>query len=243
MNEADFIRMETELGIILPTEYRPVMTTLANELRQLTLEFRGSCDDECLVYLDADRVLLNNLSERGDSGLSERADSGPIPDWAQTYFLIGDNTGGDFFCLRLDKTPGVWVIGSDCEEGQVAETFEQYVQTRLNDARDEMGDPALALAVPCLTERDWLPLHSHFPQAEILGSSYGDFESVFQREFHQHRRDDREPRRIWLTAQAIQNWCEEHTCLLDAQSLHACAVYQLETQEPWLRKYRLSQQS
>ncbi len=130
MTEADFIRTETNLGMIPPTEYRSVMTTLANELRQLTLEFRGSCDDECLVYLDADRVLVNNLGERGDSG--------PIPDWEQTHFPVEDNTSGDYFCLRLDKTPGVWVIGSDCEEGQVAETLEQYVQTQRYHARFKM---------------------------------------------------------------------------------------------------------
>src|SRR5262245_51555072 len=110
MTEADFSRIEARLGITLPTEYRRVMASAGPELLSLALDYRREVDSLAPVFLTADDLIDHNLSERPrDAGTGYA-----FPDWWRTYVMVGTNGAGDFYCLRIDGKPGVWMIGSDC---------------------------------------------------------------------------------------------------------------------------------
>ena len=132
MTDADLNRIEARLGIALPTVYRELMRTRAEELRGLTHEIQGVTygwfDD--LLYLDANRVIDDNLSERQPDAGTEYA----FPNWSKTFFLIGTNGAGAYYCLRLKGDRKVWMIGSDCGNepsemyGSLAEFVEEEVR-------------------------------------------------------------------------------------------------------------------
>ena len=120
MTEPDFLRIEAELSITLPPSFREAMGPAADRLADM--EWFG--EDSCL-YLEPEHFISANLQERPrDSGTSET-----FPNWSETFFMIGTNGGGDFYCLRLDGTPGVWSIGSDHADtpSLIAETFQKYI--------------------------------------------------------------------------------------------------------------------
>jgi hypothetical protein len=139
MTQADIDRIGTLLGITVPGEYRDLQMTRAAELKGLTHELGGVTygyfDDT--LYLDADTVIETNRIERKpDSGTGYA-----FPDWWRTFFLLGSNGAGDYYCLRLDGQPGVWMIGSDCEEAeQVNASLAEFVEEQLKEYREKMGD-------------------------------------------------------------------------------------------------------
>ena len=103
MTEADFSRIETQLGIALPAEYRSVMATEGPKLLNLALDYRREIDGLEAVFLTADHLIDYNLWERqADSGTGDA-----FPNWWQTYVMAGTNGAGDFYCLRLDGKTGV----------------------------------------------------------------------------------------------------------------------------------------
>jgi hypothetical protein len=139
MTDSDLNSIQTRLNIALPDAYRELMRTRAEELRgftyQLGDETRGWFDD--LLYLDADEVVRVNLSERQSNTGTECA----FPDWSKTFFLIGTNGGGDYYCLRLDGDPKVWMIGSDCgdEPSEQYPTLMEYVEQQIEEFHEEEG--------------------------------------------------------------------------------------------------------
>src|SRR5262245_15665994 len=110
MTEADFARIEAELGISLPDEYRRVMAASGPTLLALAQDYRG--DDYYLdsVFVTPDRVIACNLSERPETSGAGYA----FPGWWRTYFMTATDGAGNYYCLRLDGGPGLWMIGSDC---------------------------------------------------------------------------------------------------------------------------------
>jgi hypothetical protein len=70
-------------------------------------EPRGWFDE--LLCLDAQEAVCVNLSERRSGAGTECVFSG----WSNTFFVIGDNRGGGYYCLRLDGDPKMWMIESD----------------------------------------------------------------------------------------------------------------------------------
>src|SRR5262249_28469537 len=128
--------IESKLKITLPAVYRALMLERASELKE------AGCfnDDLSTFYLDPKAITSANQLERAkDSGTGYA-----FPKWWQTYFLVGTNGGGDYYCLRLDNKPGVWMIGSDCGDKptRVARTLETYVKERLNEHEEQKRQEA-----------------------------------------------------------------------------------------------------
>lgn len=126
MTAADLKKIEKELGIQLPTEFRKVLSARARELGKLG-SFLGR-----QLYQDADRLISINLKERP----SHMGTGGAFPKWEKKFVLIGDNGGGNYYCLRLDNTAGVFMIGSDTDSKRPKKLFaslDAYVDEILAD--------------------------------------------------------------------------------------------------------------
>src|SRR5262249_13409395 len=147
MTEADFARIEARLGITLPKEYRHVMAVAGGELLDLSLDYRRGVDGLEAGFLTADPLFEFNLAERPKDAGTGYA----FPDWWRTYVMVGTNGAGDYFCLRLDGGPGVWMIGSDCgdEPTLMYDTFQELVDRQRDWYREEMTRPELVVSVPC----------------------------------------------------------------------------------------------
>ncbi len=139
MTEADMARIEAALRLSLPREYRSLMLSRADDLNTLTHEINGKTYkwfDETL-YLEADQVIIANLIER-------RPDSGTgyaFPNWWSTFFLVGSNGAGDYYCLRLDRGRKVWMIGSDCDEKPTERyaSLAEFVREQLCQYKEKVG--------------------------------------------------------------------------------------------------------
>jgi len=131
MNEDSLREIESRLGIALPKCYRALHQDHANRLQQL------KWDDDAInpLYLTADHVISPNLEERQP----EMGAACAFPNWWESFFMIGTNGGGDYYCLRLDNAEGVWLIGSDCEETptQVAGTLLEHVEATIANHESE----------------------------------------------------------------------------------------------------------
>ncbi len=107
------------------------MHTRTTELKGLTYEVRGQTYSwfEELLYLDHDKAIETNLTERQPNAGTEDA----FPGWSKTFFLIGTNGAGDYYCLRLVGDEKVWMIGSDCgvEPTEMFQTLADYVDAEL----------------------------------------------------------------------------------------------------------------
>jgi hypothetical protein len=137
VTDTDLNRIEAGLGIALPKDYRELMRSRAEELKGLTHEIRGVTygwfDD--LLYLDADRCIDVNLSERQPNSGTGYA----FPNWSNTFFLIGTNGAGDYYCLRLKDDRKVWMIGSDCgnEPSEMYPTLADFVNVQVRRHAEE----------------------------------------------------------------------------------------------------------
>jgi hypothetical protein len=137
VTDADLNQIEARLGITLPKAYQELMRTRAGELKSLTHEFNGETLRwfDNMLWLDADEIIEVNLAERQWDADTEDA----FPGWARTFFLIGTNGAGDFYCLRLKGDRKVWMIGSDCglEPTEMHPTLLAYVQSELRRYQEE----------------------------------------------------------------------------------------------------------
>ena len=137
MTEQEFADIGNRLQVAVPEEYRSLILARGAELKAL-----GCFDDAAfsMFYIAPGQVLSANLSERdADSGTASA-----FPEWWKTFFLVGTNGGGDYYCLRLDDRPGVWMIGSDCgdEPTPVAETLQEFVDGRVGEHRERLREEA-----------------------------------------------------------------------------------------------------
>jgi uncharacterized protein (TIGR02996 family) len=131
VTEKELSRIETSLKITLPDAYRKLISEQAGALKE-SRAFDGDCPS---FSLDAKEVIRFNKAERPkDSGTGYA-----FPKWWSTFVLIGTNGGGDYYCLRLDNKPGVWMIGSDCGDTptRVARSLKGFVQERLKEHQEE----------------------------------------------------------------------------------------------------------
>jgi hypothetical protein len=123
------------------------MRTRAEELKSLTYEVRGETWAwfENMLWLEPDEVIDQNLSERESDAGTEYA----FPEWSKTFFLIGTNGAGDFYCLRLKGDRKVWMIGSDCglEPTEMHPSLLAYVESELRRYYEETPwDPPAVLS-------------------------------------------------------------------------------------------------
>jgi hypothetical protein len=237
MQDTDFARIEVELGITLPSEYRRVMATAAPELVELITDYRGVVNDaDEAVFLNPDTVIEFNLSERGEDAATGDA----FPDWEQTFFLTGTNGAGDFYCLRLDNEPGVWMIGSDCgdEPSQLFESLSEQVESVRNEYLENMSAPEKVVAVPFFTEDEWEKLRATVPDAAALGDSYEKWEAIASDEYRNRRLERKDPQRILIDVEQFLEWCRTENRQPDAASRNTFAEIKLEAKAPWVAKYR-----
>ncbi len=147
MKQADIDHIRQELGVEIPAGYAQLMTTYGSRLRQYTYEVAGdeTCWFEPELYLSADLLIQSNRNERDIENDTARL----FPQWWRTFLIIGDNGGGDFFGIKLDDSPGVWMLCSDeapqavleCEdlEAFVEERIESFNKFFVEEAED--ADP------------------------------------------------------------------------------------------------------
>ena len=138
ITEEDLDRIETELKIKLPAEYRQFMPPRREKILSYTYPLRGETrfwlDSD--FFLDADRLISENLGQREADGAA--ADS--FPKWWEKNVLFGTNGGGDYYVLRLDGQPGVWFLDCDAAEiSKYADSLEDYMAKRLEDFPQELA--------------------------------------------------------------------------------------------------------
>ena len=152
MTEKDLSQIESKLKITLPQAYRDLMLGRASELKD------AGCfnDDLSTFYLDPEKIIsVNKLNRPKDSGTGYA-----FPKWWQTCFLVGTNGGGDYYCLRLDNKPGVWMIGSDCG-GKPTRVDHTDVPTAVF-SEPELGTVGLTQAQAC----------ARLPKVDIYQTSF-----------------------------------------------------------------------
>jgi SMI1/KNR4 family protein SUKH-1 len=136
MTHSDFDRIEAELGIALPPDYRAVMLAKAEELAAA-----GEADPSFAesVFLTAEQVIDYNQAER-----DPEATALAFPDWWKRFFLVGTNGGGDFYCLRLTGDHCVWMIGTDCgdEPKQQYDSLSEYLDAEIKECLDPDPEPS-----------------------------------------------------------------------------------------------------
>jgi|GEM_PF-654168 len=131
MTERDLAEIESKLKITFPNEYRDLMLTRAETLRSCGC-FSG---DFPRLFLDPAQIIEFNITEKvSDSGTQDA-----FPNWWREFVLVGTNGAGDFFCLRLDDTPGVWMIGSDCGDkpSLMAKSLRNFVDEAVREHEEE----------------------------------------------------------------------------------------------------------
>ena len=95
MTEVDLARIESELGITLPLEYRGLMLTRAEELAAVAERHQPFFAES--LFLDPDDVIRFNQSER-EADWSNMQDEAPeFAGWWNRFVLVGTNGAGDFF--------------------------------------------------------------------------------------------------------------------------------------------------
>ncbi len=128
MKDDDIAQVEGKLGIRMPAEFRAAVQAQGSRLRGAVCDAgvgsaRLAVDQ---IYLTADRFVQANVAERASDATGRH-----FPGWERTFVLVGSNGAGDFYALRLDGGPGVWLIGTRCGS----------VPTRTYDSLDEfIGD-------------------------------------------------------------------------------------------------------
>jgi uncharacterized protein (TIGR02996 family) len=141
VTETDLARIEGELNVRPPSEYRRVMAEQGDMLRAMTFRYNGVdapyFNDD--LWLRADELIGANLSEREPGSGTGYA----FPKWWESFFLFATNGAGDYYALRLDGKPGVWMIGSDCGDKPTRQvkSLDEYVRRRLDAYRPEVNTP------------------------------------------------------------------------------------------------------
>jgi hypothetical protein len=137
-NQQDLDRIEQELQIKLPAEYREFMLTRSAELLKYTYPLRGETRwwfDSYFFAFDIKRL----ISENADQRQPDMAAGDTFPGWWKEYFFVGTNGGGDYYAIRLDGKPGVWFLA--CDGGTIrkwAASLDDYVAKCLEDYETEL---------------------------------------------------------------------------------------------------------
>jgi hypothetical protein len=133
MTAADLKKIETALGIRLPADYRAVMTAQGAELAKKVLPGASKATPffKDNLYPKSAKLIRVNQEERAPGMGTAEA----FPGWEKTFVLIGSSGAGDYYCMRLDDTPGVYQIGSDCgsEPVKLFPSLKAYIDDQLRD--------------------------------------------------------------------------------------------------------------
>lgn len=236
MTEDDFMRIETELGVTLPPEYRRVMSVEGPKLVALALDYRRTFDGLDQVFLSANHVIGYNLGERPrDSGTGYA-----FKKWWLKFVMVGTSGGGDYDCLRLDAKPGVWRIGSDCgsKPTRTHPDFQSLADSLSEGYREAMRNPELVVSFPSLSIDTWELLRSAAPPAPDLGDDYWDFDAVERERFNTLASQGKSPKRVSLRGDELIAWCSTNGRPPDAAAREAFAAEELLREHPWVANAR-----
>lgn len=112
MTKADLDRIEAELGLRLPADYRELMLDYPEFLRQAhySSPVGGLASDDLLIA-DPDRVIAYNRNWRDDDFLLGEDDTEPR---VCRYLIIGEDCGGNSWSVRLGNEDGtVWFFNHE----------------------------------------------------------------------------------------------------------------------------------
>lgn len=131
MTEGDLAEIESKLRVVLPEKYRELMLARAEILRSSGC-FKGELSR---FFLDRDKIISFNTMER----LSDSGTGDAFPNWWDEFLLVGTNGAGDYFCLRLDNNPGLWMIGSDCDDqpSLIADSLSAFIDDSVQEHQKE----------------------------------------------------------------------------------------------------------
>ncbi len=132
MTRDELATIELALKIQLPVGFADILLDRGSELRALTYQFNG-VDRPFFTeatYLEPEAIITNNLAERKTNSATSYA----FPKWWKTYFIFATDGAGGFYCLRFDNEPGVYLIGSDCDDppAKSHSSFEAFLKDHLD---------------------------------------------------------------------------------------------------------------
>lgn len=135
MHDKDFRSIETRLGISLPNFYRKVMRTKGERI----VGAFGSNDDTVTLFGTAAEVVKGNRSNRSLLSIVAKK----FPKWWRTFLIVGQSEFGEF-CVRLDGTPRVWILGYEPDDVpiELASTFAQFVSHEIREAEKRQKESA-----------------------------------------------------------------------------------------------------
>jgi glycine oxidase len=137
INDVEFERIERELGVRLPRDFRDALAT-RSDLRALTHVLAGVVYPYFLdsLYLEPNDLVRANTLERKPDAATQYV----FPGWWRDYLIIGSDGAGDYFCLRLDNSPGVWFLCNDSGEISLPYgSLGEYIEMLLEQYRSEQS--------------------------------------------------------------------------------------------------------
>ena len=119
VTSADLARIEAELGLQLPVDYRALMLSYPSFLREAYYNSPvGGRASDALLFADPDRVIAYNRGWRDDDFLLGENDSRPRQD---RHLIIGEDCGGNCWCVKLSgEDHAVWLF--DHEDGSLVQS-------------------------------------------------------------------------------------------------------------------------
>jgi len=187
MTATQLASIEQRLSVRLPAEFGTVLAEHGQRLQDATYELGWSKKAKYFVdqiFLAPDQFVRVNMAER-----SVEATGRLYPGWEKSFVLVGSNGAGDFYALRLDETPGVWLIGTRCGDTptRTQESLSGYVDwlygqkpSRVNEwdipptpSATEQAFLSHIIADPADTLRrlvfaDWLEENGQGPRAAYI---------------------------------------------------------------------------
>ena len=128
MTVADLDRIEAELGLRLPSDYRELMLAYPQFLRDAYYNSPvGSRASDALLFAGPQRVIDYNRGWRDDDFLLGEDDTEPRSD---RYLIIGVDCGGNCWCVKLNGgDPTVWFFDhADGSLGPSVASMHEHVE-------------------------------------------------------------------------------------------------------------------
>ena len=131
MTEADLARVESELGVSLPAHYREFMLNYPADFLAASFGPEGEPGEPADFLLPYEPETLIRVNREARQHLSLQHFSGSLIPWPEHYFVIGRDSGGDHWFIKLKAESGlsglVWRYYHEKEMSRVAAlSLERY---------------------------------------------------------------------------------------------------------------------
>jgi len=191
MKQEDLDHIAAGLGVAVPAAYATLMKAYGQQLQQYMYDVAGdeTCWFEPDLYLSASLLVESNLAERQP----DTETAALLPQWWDTFLITGDNGGGDFYCIKLDNSPGVWLLGAGLADQPELEydTLEEFIEDRIeaynkafSDDEEDDDEAEFDAAEYNLTEAD----NAGTDEPDAAGGSFLENMSADDRQAWESRR-------------------------------------------------------